>query len=506
MIMRFVISVFLFFFSVVLFSQIPNKQWANCYGGGGLDLFRAIEATADSGYILGGTSFTAGESDFYLVKTDRKGIVQWEKRYGGGGFQMGFDITIAHDGGYVIVGELQGYFPYKSDLMAMKVDRNGNVVWNKIYGGPDKDFALHVTKCKTGGYIVSGMMSVQGYEDDMNIWIMKLDESGDMLWDRVYGGSGTDYGPEMLKETEDGDLMVLGYSASQNGEVPVNKGAFDLWLFKLDPLGNVLWSKTLGGSGTDIGKDFLLLDDGGMVVLGQTNSQNGDVSALGHGGEDFWLLNLDANGNKIWDKLYGDNRLDQPKTILKTSDGNGYLLLGDTWSNDFVNNYGVSDFLTIQVDLDGTVQWMKNWGGTDGDDMLGGGVNTWDGQYAFAGVTYSGLQTSPDIDVVNNNGYGDGWVLKLGEPEFTGIDNETDIVTTLYPNPTNDGCYIQLSEKCTDCLLYIYDVTGKIIMEKPIPMGISYIHLDHLAAGVYPWKVSSKVAGIENTIGKLIVQ
>ena len=511
--MRYIFTLLFSSLYIISFSQGPGKEWARCYGTDGLDSFGAIEATPDSGYILAGRSELSGDVQFSIVKTDRLGNIQWEKYYGGSHADAAIDITAAHNGGYIVVGfslSDNGNLDInygEEDFWILRLDANGNMLWNKVYGGSESDLAMQVTKTDDGNYVVAGITLssdiISGYMGEFDYSIIKLDDSGNILWEKILGGSGADYGPMMMKETPDHHLFLLGFTTSADGDVSVNQGQWDIWLVKLDASGNLVWQKTYGGSGSDTGFDMLLLEDGGIAVLGQTNSADGDISSLGtNGGEDFWLLRLDANGNKLWDQVYGGNGLEEARTLLRVPSGNGYLLLGDSWSNNFIDNYGYADFLVIRVDTGGTTEWVQHWGGADSDDMTAGGVNTWDGQYALAGTTYSAVLSSPDIDVAGNHGYGDGWLIKLGE-KFN-IEENSNYNAVMYPNPADEKCYVQISGQCTGCTLYLLDVTGKTILQKPVAPGITPINLQELAAGAYPWRISN--AEGKKAIGKLIVK
>lgn len=504
--MRLTLTFLFLSLSFYSYSQVPDKEWARCYGATGSDGFMAMEATPDSGFVLCGASGEAGVPGFYIVKVDRRGNVQWHQRYGNtADSETAFSITAAHDGGYIVVGEYFSMAPadyYSSYLWVVRLDASGNMVWNKKYGGSGQDFALNVTKTFDGNYIVSGVThspEMAGYRGEGDFLVMKINGAGDVIWQKTMGGSGADYGPMKVKETPGHDLVLLGFTTSDDGDVSLNRGLSDMWLVKLDPAGNLLWEKTYGGSGSDMGYDFLLMDDGSLAVLGQTNSVDGDLVGT-NGGEDFWFLRLGPDGNQIWSDVYGGNALEQARCLLRSANGNGFVLAGDSYSDNIFDNHGYADFLAIEIDSVGVVKWVQNWGGTEAETMCVG-VNTPEGYYAFAGSTVSGLVLSPDMDVHGNNGYADAWLIKLGRYK-PGPEQPPGLIM-LYPNPTSGLCYVIMPDICIDCNLHIFDMAGKLVMDKPLSGGISHVRLDEFAAGLYPWRIVRN--GSQMNKGKIVL-
>jgi hypothetical protein len=209
-----------------------------------------------------------------------------------------------------------------------------------------------------------------------------------------------------------------------------NHGALDFWIVKLDEDGNLGWQKSLGG-GSDDGAAFAQqTTDGGYIAAGYSNSNNGNVSG-NHGGGDYWLVKLDANGGITWKKCFGGTVLDYGTSVQQIS--GGYIMAGYSSSvnGDVTGNHGSSDYWLVRVDNNGVLLWQKSLGGS-GQETASCVQQTADGGYVVTGSA-----NSTNGDVSGNHGLEDFWVVKLSTDVATGIASQSNEFVSVYPNPAN---------------------------------------------------------------------
>ena len=262
-------------------------------------------------------------------------------------------------------------------------------------------------------------------------------------WQRVFGGSNRDLGSE-IQPTEDGGYIVAGITYSSNsGDVGSTQGDGDCWVVKIDAVGMIEWQRTLGGSDTDWARAIQQTTDGGYILGGQTESDDGDVSG-NHGNEDFWIVKLSATGAIEWQKALGGTGNDYFGSVRQTTDG-GYFVFGTAGSSNgnVSGNHGLTDLWAIKLNAAGAIQWQKAFGGSNFD---GGSdaVQTSDGGFVLAGST-----SSIDGDLSFSLGETDAWIVKLTaegatEWSYTFGGNKEDVPASIIQ--TNDGGYIVASK------------------------------------------------------------
>jgi len=208
--------------------------------------------------------------------------------------------------------------------------------WTKTYGGTSGDYAYALVQTSDGGYALAGMTESFG-AGPLDCWLVKTDASGNMQWNKTYGGTGSDYATAM-EQTADGGYALAGITDS------FGAGNTDFWLVKTDANGNAQWNKTYGGIGYDEAYDLVQTTDGGYALAGETTS-------FGAGNNDAWLVRTDASGNMMWNRTYGGTNEDGATALVETSDG-GYALAGRTTSY----GAGTADFWLVKTKADGTVQ------------------------------------------------------------------------------------------------------------------------------------------------------
>ncbi len=374
-----------------------TKTIAKTYGGGNADYGKSIFAAPDGGYALAGftESFGKGQSDAWVLGLNPDGEILWQKTYGGNGTDEAYSIHQTSDNGYIVAGDTLSFGKGQSDIWVLKLSPDGGVFWQKTFGGVGNDHTKSIKQTSDGGYVVAGYTESFG-AGSFDIWVLKLSPVGEVLWQKTYGGSNNE-GTFSIIETSDKGYAVAGYTES------FGKGQSDAWVFKLNPDGEVLWQKTYGGSNLDYGKSIFETSDKGYVVAGYTES-------FGKGASDAWVIKLSPVGEVLWQKTYGGDNYDYAKFIRQTSD-NGYLTAG--YTNSF--GKGNYDLWVMKLSPDGAIIWQKTYGGGNGDRTYSIS-ETSDKGYVLAGYTES-----------FGKGQSDAWVLKLdsngdiaGSSDFTG--------------------------------------------------------------------------------------
>jgi len=365
-------------------SQAPSVAWNKIYGGIGVEAAYSVRQTFDGGYIFLGLTYSlgAGGSDVWLVKTDRNGNKEWDKTFGGPLTEVGRSVCQTQDGGYILLGNTTSKGAGGADLWLIKTDASGNKVWERTYGGSMEDRGYCVQQTKDGGYILVGFTRSKG-EGLTDVWLIKTDASGNKKWDKTFGGRADDAGNFVL-QTKAGGYILLGYTRSKG------TGRADFWLIKITPEGERSWDKTFGGSADDFGYVVRQTQDGGYVLIGDTESE-------GAGSVDYRLIKTNPAGTKEWDRTYGGERDDWSYSVQQTVDG-GYILYGHTRSK----GAGRMDAWLVKTNVSGIRQWDMTLGTATGD--YGRAVRqTADGGYILVGYTSSyGAQ-----------GEFDAWLVKV---------------------------------------------------------------------------------------------
>ncbi len=364
----------------------PVKIWDKTFGGKEEDGVSSIIKTKDNGYIIAGYtySFGAGNSDAWVIKVDENGNELWNKTFGSIKEDMAKSIIETSDGGYIIAGYTYSFGAGNSDAWIIKVDKNGNKLWDKTFGDRFNNVANSIIKTKDGGYIIVGETwilrrfpaEIKGYISfaEKDIWIIKIDKNGNKLWDKTFGNLEINVANSII-ETKNGDYVIAGYTCFFDFDEK------DMWIIKIDGNGNRLWDKTFGEESK--ANSIIETKDGDYIIAGETWS-------FGRVESDAWVIKIDKNGNKLWDKTFGNKEKDIANSIIKTRDG-GYIVAGYTGA--------FSDVWLIKINKDGNKLWDKTFGGEEEDEAKSI-IETKDGDYIVAGETWSFGAGEKDIWVI----------------------------------------------------------------------------------------------------------
>jgi len=337
--------------------------WQKTIGGSYFDLANSTIETSDAGYLIGGYSNSSisgeksessrGKDDYWVVKLDSQRNIVWDRTFGGNENDRLFSVLETENGGYILVGESESNISGEktedsrgiTDMWIVKINSLGDLVWQKTIGGSQRDSAKQIIKAHDGGYIIAGssMSDISGEKTEnsrssftvADYWILKIDESGNIKWQKTIGGNNGD-NVSSLKTTSDGNYIVGGTSSSNiSSEKSENSvcNSVDAWVLKLNPYGEILWQKTLGGDSTDWDAYITETKDNGFIVgISTFSNTSGNKSEDNLGERNFWLVKLNSDGIIEWDKTIGGNETDQLNSILATSDGN-YIIGGWSTSN-----------------------------------------------------------------------------------------------------------------------------------------------------------------------------
>ena len=411
--------------NVLPFSSEDNFDlpitWQNMSGSDNVDEGRGLFVTAGGGVMVAGVASSqiggipfGGNADCYVVELDSNGDVLWQDMYGGSAFDRAEDITETSDGGFILAGlsrstNITGVTNNGgADFYVVKVDENGNAEWQDMYGGDYTDLAWSIQQTSDGGYIVAGESyseEIAGHNGECDAYIVKLDSSGTIEWQKMYGGSGTEVA-ESIIETSDGGYIVVGFSNSNTIPGTTWNGGMDIYIIKLDVNGDISWQGLYGGGGSDMAYACQETADG-YIIAGWSNSMS--ITGVENNGDfDVYVLKIDLNGVLEWHDMYGGSNADAALGIAQT-DGGDFIVSGLSDSTDIfhVNSNGSGDIYLIKLDSDGSIIWQELTGGNGRDNAFAVAMAN-DGECLVAG-----LSDSTDIPGVNNYGFEDCYVIKF---------------------------------------------------------------------------------------------
>ena len=402
-------------FWVVKIDSAGTIEWEQTYGGSDDDWLFSTIPTSDGGYLLGGftksndgdvQSGNHGQRDFWVVKIDSNGTIEWEQTYGGSSGDYLRSTILTSDGGYLL-----------------------------------------------GGYTYSNDGDIQsGNHGSYDFWVVKISSTGTIEWEQTYGGSSEDNLYSTIL-TSDGGYILCGRTSSNDGDIQSgNYGYFDSWVVKINSSGTIEWEQTYGGSNYDNLSSTITTSDGGYLLGGATSSNDGDIQSGLHGSMDCWVVKIDSTGTIEWEQTYGGSDWESLRSTIPTSDG-GYLLGGTTQSNDGdieSGNHGSYDFWVVKINSTGIIEWEQTYGGTS-SEHLNSTIPTSDGGYLLGGYT-----SSNDGDIQSgNHGSDDFWVVKMGVNNFpTDITLSDSTIDENLPVGTEIGTLTSTDEDTGDIHTY----------------------------------------------------
>ncbi|MFD2513038.1 T9SS type A sorting domain-containing protein [Pontibacter locisalis] len=494
------LAIFLISSVLSLRAQVSvSKVWDKTYGGGQLDYLTSVIATSDGGYLLAGTTepgvssdkteSSRGGQDYWVVKLNADGTKAWDRTYGGSSDDWLAAAISTPDGGFLlggysfsgISGERTDQSRGDADYWVVKLNTDGDQVWDKAFGGVAYDELTTLTTASDGGYLLGGY-SFSGVSGDKSeasngeedYWVVKLNADGTKVWDRTYGGSGKDL-LNTVKHVSGGGFLLGGTSQSGAGgsKTEASKGGQDYWVVKLNADGTKAWDRTYGGSGKDDLKSLLVSSDGSGYLLGglSVSGISNDKTEASRGGEDYWVVKLNADGTKVWDRTYGGSGNDWIGSLMSTKDG-GYLLGGGSGSgvsgDKSEASKGGKDFWVVKLNADGTKVWDKTFGGS-GDDWIESMASASDDDFLLGGASDSGIGNDK---TEASRGLKDYWIVKANVSILNAASlDEEEQNFIVYPNPSSGNfnfIFDDVKAGLDALQLTLTNSTGQIVKQQKV--------------------------------------
>jgi hypothetical protein len=507
-----VLYAFMLIFSLCIQAQEFEIQFQKCYGGSNWEGASAILAKESEFIFFGGTtsnngdiSFNHGKSDYWLYETDSNGNIVWERTYGGSDEDYPANMLPTPDGGYVMFGDTYSNdgdvgcnHSSNGDWWLVKTDSLGNILWTRCYGGTHKETASQLIYANEGGYVMTGKTgSVDGDISHNNgqydVWVVKVDWEGELVWERTFGGSRFDWA-NGIGLTTDGGYIIGAGTGSSNGDV----NCFDslpsdwskAWVLKLDSEGQLQWQNCYGGYYSDVVVDILQTSDGGYVFLGQISSGDGDIDCF-HGTpgnsntQDMWVVKLDVTGEMEWNRCLGGSNFDVPRFIRPMDDG-GYLIGGNTTSrNGDVNCNqslpGTHTVILYKLTTQGEIEWTKCLGSQVDNSLFS--IHIYSDYHFLLGATTRTNGIDVDCDL---KGETDIWIVEI-QDTTVGVQENDQAKLMLFPNPATTEAWLQLPAHIplTDVQIELYNPKGSLLYKAQPESNFHKIETAQLPAGLY---------------------
>jgi hypothetical protein len=518
--------------SLIVTAQSPVIKWQKTIGGAADDSLTTIVATADGGFIVSGYSNSgisgnktqspiSNSFDYWIVKLNSTGDVLWDKTIGGVRTDKDPVVIPTSDGGYLVGGtsnsdssgnKTEYDINDSYDYWVVKLDADGNVLWNNTIGGIQLDVLVSLAQAADGNYILGGYSYTIGdrkYDKTdgnrgsslwADYWVVKLNSTGDrVLWNKVYGGKNEDILTSMVP-TKDGGYMLGGYSYSPDEFEKSESflGNDDYWIVKIDGNGNKVWDKIYGGSLSDYLTSISSTKDGGCIIGGYSNSPASfNKTGTFRGSMDYWILKTDSSRNVQWDKSYGGRLGDYLSSVQQTADG-GYLVGGTSNSSagggKTENSKGLQDYWILKLNKKGGLVWNKTIGGTK-IDRLSVIKELSSGEYILGGTSNSPVSGDKTDPTVGGTGQNDFWILRMSTNPTASQQPAQPVVSAVItnnaaldlkklwmqatPNPTKGQVTVSYASlENVAATLIIYDNNGKTILQKSLAAGKSSFQLD----------------------------
>jgi hypothetical protein len=322
-----------------------DTVWTKTFGGTNCDTGKDVKETNDNGYIITGhsSSYGSGEADVYIIKTDSLGNEEWMNTFGGPEIDWGLSIRQTSDNGFIITGSTNISTPSNYDLFLVKTNEVGDVEWTRNYGGSGTERGNSIIITNDDNYVICGYTTSFGY-GNYDVFLIKTNASGDTIWTKTYGGTEKDCGMS-VKQTNDNGFIISGYTNS------FGAGDMDFYIIKTNENGDTLWTKTFGGAAYDISCSVDITFENDYVITGYGES-------FGHETIDVYLIKINQLGNLLWTQFFERKFTDYGNSVQQTTDG-GFIIGGTTFNPDSIG-FTNSDIYLIKTDTDGTVVGFNN--------------------------------------------------------------------------------------------------------------------------------------------------
>ncbi len=473
-----------------------NTVWTRTYGGGRYDEGYSVLQTSDSGYIIAGytDSFGGGNSNVWLLKTDSSGDTLWTRTYGGGNYGEGRSVQQTSDGGYVIAGRIFSYSTHSYEVYLLKTDSSGGTLWTRTYGGRDDDEGWSVQQTSDGGYVIAGHTYYPLYRAT-DIYVVKTDSAGETLWTRTHDRSYLDQAYS-VQQASDGGYVIAGYTYFYPPH-------HDVYLLKMDASGDTLWTRTYGGSDYDEGWSIQKTSDGGYVIAGYTKSfgaGNSDVYLIKVSGEQLQpVVSIDLVPDQSPVVVPRGGSFGFTGTVTNNSDVRQIV---DIWTMAYVpgigmygplRDYSNVPFNPYQSRSAHLNQSIPNIAPISDEYMYYGYV----GEYPDVVIDSSYFPFEVTAKGVGKPGASD-WTLtgSFLQGEFADLPSEFALLNN-YPNPFNASTVIEYQlPVTTDVRLEVYNLLGErvaTLVDSKQQAGYRSVIWDakEVSSGLYFYKLTA---------------
>jgi len=523
------------------FPQPMVLEWQACFGTSDMETAYDVCSTGD-GYIIVVERDIGyhGPPDIMLVRTDLLGNKVWEKLLGGTSTDKPYRILSAGNDTYYISamssswdGDISNN-PNPgglSNTWLVKINGNGEILWDKMYGGTCYEDGWDACLTHDGGMVTlgatcSGDGDITNYFGMWDTWLLRTDKLGNKVWDFTMGTEFLDFPSAIIETSDRGFLVSSGSMPTTGGNItcePFNDLASDIVLFKLDSLANIEWQRCYGGSEHESTHDILEVEDG-YILACSVDSDDGDMTGAGyhygqnsqgHPYSDIWLVKIDFEGNIRWHKCYGGTAQDVPNKIFKTNDG-GFIVFAETESNNGDvsgkhNTHGIgSDIWVFKISATGELLWQQVFGGLGYERMDWSGViDNKDGSYVIT-CTLTNASNSGDITCLPEHGGTDLiWLIQLRDTLFVSTPhlNLPNNSVKVYPNPASDYVVFELtntpfSTHSSNQIIFITDIYGRPVDEVMVTGEKTVWDTRNVTPGVYLYRFNN---GKYTNSGKILI-
>ena len=504
------------FFAINASAQIPEIMWQQCYGSPELDMSNGIVSKVDGLLIaihlrdsIPGISNYHAMGDIWIINTDSTGIIIWEKCFGGSKADVPQKLIKKSEDEFFIFGysystdgDVQSGNHGYSDIWVVKINGQGDILWEKTYGCVGIDDPRDMILTPDGGFVMIDRIGIGGgdvtnFYGIGDCWMVKCDSSGNIEWEKTLGNDGLDNCMSMIINSA-GNIMMIGAAQKYGGLVECypDGGWADVWIVELDLQGNILAQYCYGGSHYDLGNNLIELEDG-YVFIAYTHSNDGDVSGLhGPSGDepnDIWVVRLNEQMEIIWQKCIGGYDYDSPNYITQTADG-GFIVIGTTRSNDgdVSGNHSYpgtnNDIWVVKLNENGVIEWQHCYGGFSSQRLENPHTILKKSDYNY--VIAASTESSPSFDVQCGSFVGyNAWIFEIALPDTVGVITPAASANEIkvYPNPATTEVWLQLPANKQQAIMQVELIspTGRLIYTSKAEGEFHKIEFKHLPPGLY---------------------